>query len=145
MKKCPRCKQLKPIKEFSKSKTRAGGTSSVCKKCNALYQREWKSKNPERSKEVYYKARLKHLYGISPDDVIEMRARQGGVCKICGSKPFTKRCKTELHIDHCHVTGKIRGLLCNTCNRVLGFLEDDYKIAMSMAEYLMYHKQQGVN
>lgn len=63
--------------------------------------------------------KLKQKYGISLAQYDEMYAAQGGVCGICG-KPQIR----DLHVDHCHVTEKIRGLLCGTCNLALNNVVD---------------------
>ncbi len=59
-------------------------------------------------------------YGLSRADYAAMLARQGGRCAICRRKP-----KRRLETDHCHSTGKVRGLLCNKCNTMLGMGDDD--------------------
>ena len=63
-----------------------------------------------------------------------MLRQQGGGCKICGTK--TPKGKGRFHIDHCHKTNKIRGLLCTNCNVALGLLQDDIKISASAIQYL---------
>jgi hypothetical protein len=68
---------------------------------------------------------------LSPADYQIMMARQGGVCAICLRQPAKRLC-----VDHCHATGKIRGLLCRACNGALGFLRDDENVAMAAATYL---------
>ena len=76
---------------------------------------EYKKKNPQ----VGRKHHLKKNYGITPEDFDRMMEEQDGKCALCGVEPQSK----ALHVDHCHTTGKVRGLLCGGCNRVLGFLE----------------------
>src|SRR5215470_12521045 len=77
--------------------------------------------------------RANHLkcYGMS---LLEYQLRlmlQNGVCAICNKKPNGLLC-----VDHCHVTGKVRGLLCRKCNSALGFYDDDPKLAQAGADYL---------
>jgi len=91
------------------------------------------AKNPELykalGKESQYRRSLrgynmKRLYGVSIEQFNEMLANQNGVCKICGDTPKMKtRQSSRLHIDHCHKTGKVRGLLCVRCNHMIGYLE----------------------
>lgn len=81
---------------------------------------------------------LKSLYGITIEDYQVMMVKQGGVCKIC-NKPETAMLKGRvklLAVDHCHVTGKIRGLLCADCNRALGMFKDNPAVLRNAAKYL---------
>jgi hypothetical protein len=90
---------------------------------------------PKRIKKDPLKFRrwsLKTIYGISLDDYARLLARQGGVCAICQRPPAKER----LCIDHCHATGKVRGLLCRACNFALGLLRDDANAVMAAAAYL---------
>ena len=67
---------------------------------------------------------IKRRYGLSYDDWQAMLKRQNGHCKICDKKMgLTKAGNTNLHVDHCHTTGKVRGLLCARCNMLIGFME----------------------
>lgn len=78
---------------------------------------------------------LKKLYGLTPEDFNRMFAEQEGRCAIC--KIHQSELKSILYIDHCHETGKIRGLLCPTCNAGVGFLERWYKkYKKEMQDYL---------
>lgn len=67
--------------------------------------------------------KLKYRYGISLDDYNNMFTEQNGCCLICLKHQSVLN--KALVVDHCHSTGKVRGLLCSTCNFALGFLEDD--------------------
>ncbi|KMT52396.1 hypothetical protein ACR52_27355 [Pseudomonas fildesensis] len=66
---------------------------------------------------------LKSLYGITAEGFEALNEKQGGLCKICESPASTNRFG-RLYIDHCHVSGKIRGLLCSKCNMAIGLLRD---------------------
>lgn len=81
---------------------------------------------------------LKKTYGISWEEYILMHHLQNGVCKICGGKGFKMQ---ETHqvllvVDHCHESGKVRGLLCHNCNRGLGLFQDSIDYLLKAAEYL---------
>ena len=76
-------------------------------------------------------ARLKSLYGISSDDYDRLFAHQRGACAICG-----KRSAKTLCVDHCHATGKVRGLLCQRCNLALGHLNDSPTLVSAALAYL---------
>lgn len=82
-------------------------------------------------------------YGITPAGFDELLASQDGVCRICASPdPKMKRAK-RLYVDHCHLTGKIRGLLCFKCNTMLGNAEDQPERLRAAAEYLEAHRDSG--
>jgi Autographiviridae endonuclease VII len=81
--------------------------------------------------------RLKQVYGLSPQDYEAMVAQQGGVCRVCKTKPAR-----PLFVDHCHASGRVRGLLCHPCNAALGFMRDDPVIAAAAAEYLREAKRE---
>jgi hypothetical protein len=76
----------------------------------------------ERLSARWRKADLKHTFGLTPEQVAEMRQRQGDKCGMCG-QPFGADRMTRPHVDHCHTTGQIRGLLCFRCNTSLGAYE----------------------
>jgi hypothetical protein len=74
---------------------------------------------------------IKHNYGILPADYQAILEWQGGVCAICRRLPTEHLC-----IDHCHATGRIRGLLCRKCNTGLGCYEDDTELMNMAIKYL---------
>lgn len=74
---------------------------------------------------------LKRKFSMSLDDYSKLFNSQLGVCKVC-LKPSDK----TLHVDHNHLTGEIRGLLCQRCNHTIGLLEEDPDLVMKMYEYL---------
>lgn len=75
-------------------------------------------------------------YGISKGQWEDMAKAQGYACAICGER----QPKRKLAIDHCHKSGKVRGLLCSNCNSALGLLQDSHQIASSAAKYLKRYK-----
>jgi Recombination endonuclease VII len=79
------------------------------------------------------KHRLRCVYGISLEEYDAMLDRQGGVCAICKKKPDEGK---VLFVDHCHMTGMVRGLLCHKCNMVLAFGNDDPDILRAAIAYL---------
>jgi len=83
---------------------------------------------------------LKRKYGITLEQYEVMHDEQNGVCKICGNPETRKNPYTDMPsrmpVDHCHETGKIRGLLCTDCNVGIGKLNDDIKLLEKAIEYL---------
>lgn len=84
-------------------------------------------------------ARLKHLrdtYKMTGEQFDAMMSNQSGRCAICKGEPPESR---YLHVDHCHATGKVRALLCNRCNSMLGNARDSAEILQSGIAYLARH------
>jgi hypothetical protein len=71
-------------------------------------------------------------YGLSADEYRAMFEAQAGVCALCAAPPGAK----ALHVDHCHATGKVRGLLCHMCNLAVGLFKDDPAALRKAAAYL---------
>lgn len=84
------------------------------------------------------KWRLRKRYGLSLDAYTELYERQDGRCAICLCRPEKK----DIHLDHDHVTGVIRGFLCGRCNRGLGMFQDTAYLLHSAAEYLERNKKE---
>lgn len=87
----------------------------------------------------YTNAYLKRNYGVTLDWYEEKWNEQNGLCCICLRGGFLmdpKRHRTKLVVDHCHSTGKVRGLLCHNCNRALGLLKDDLESVNRVKVYL---------
>jgi hypothetical protein len=81
--------------------------------------------------------RLRNKYGITVGDFAEMFERQGGGCAVCRCELTSEPSKRNTaNVDHCHQTGKVRGLLCTFCNAAIGYLRDDPANAESAAAYL---------
>ena len=102
------------------------------------YQRVWRANNRLRSKHND----LKRNYGITLVEYDEMLAAQQIKCAIC------KKDQSDgghLCIDHCHETGKIRGLLCHSCNRGLGFFKDQTAILEAAIAYLERHSETNLS
>ena len=100
--------------------------------------REYYHQNKKKMRENMYK----YLYGIDLKQYGVMLERQKGVCSLCGKPPKAiKNHMTALVVDHDHETGKVRSLLCANCNRAVGLIEKDMKLAMKMMSYIDSHSQ----
>ncbi len=107
---------------------------------SAARSKAYYEKNKKKVLAQMWAKALSTKYGITVDIYQDMLIEQNGVCKIC-NKPETlvdKRYGTliRLAVDHDHETGKVRGLLCNNCNRMLGFVKDDTALLMAMYKYI---------
>lgn len=98
---------------------------------SAERQRIWRSNNQEKSRGYD----LKRTYGLSLEDYKHLLEKQNGVCAICQQPETVDRYK-NLAVDHCHETGKIRGLLCVNCNKGLGHFKDKKESLKRALEYL---------
>ena len=85
------------------------------------------------------RSRLKR-YGLTLESYTGLLESQGGVCAICGSPLKIRNTQTDrtlnTHIDHCHTTGKVRGLLCGGCNLGLGHFQDSPERLAAAIAYL---------
>ena len=131
---CTKCKLVKQLTEFSPKKDRAG-TASWCKECKATDTRERHRGNPKKTAEVNRRQALKR-YGLTPKDYQKLLRSQDSTCAVCDAKYHIKSKKQNLAVDHCHTTGKVRGLLCNRCNYALGLVEDDRGLLLNLINYL---------
>lgn len=131
---CTNCGVEKERSEFSQSKPGKYGPvlMSACKACAAARARKWAEDNRERSRETSRRTKMLTNYGITVEEYDARSAAQGDVCACCG-KPEERY---RLSVDHCHETGRIRGLLCNTCNRGIGLLGDNVEALRKAVDYL---------
>jgi hypothetical protein len=113
VKKCSSCKEIKTLDNYGTHSN--GKLRPQCKTC--VTERHYERK-----------------YGITLEDYNKMYKEQGGVCKIC-HLPANHN-SNKLCVDHCHTTGEVRGLLCDTCNRGLGYFKDDTRLLQNSIEYL---------
>ena len=128
MKKCSKCRNVKPESDFYRCKTNK--TSSYCKPCIKIYQDTRKEVTKEKSRDWH----LKRKFGITQEDYKKILEEQNSLCAICGADHYKE--KKGLYVDHNHETGEIRGLLCNNCNCGIGYLKDDVKLLNKAIKYI---------
>lgn len=151
---CSTCHAQKPVAEFSKQSVRPDGFNITCKEClkarHAIRYKDpvkrqrirdagarWRERNPDADADKT----LRRKYGITLAQYDEMFEAQGGVCALCKKGETTKRRKKgdgreRLAVDHCHDTGRVRGLLCFKCNTAIGSLGDTEEDALRVVKYL---------
>lgn len=95
-------------------------------------RREYIKKNYIKVSLALKKNSLKRIFNLTIDDYNKILKKQGGVCAICRNKENGK----VLSVDHNHITGKVRGLLCMNCNTILGKLKEDISILKKVIKYL---------
>lgn len=143
-KRCSKCKIHKPLSEFYKRRGRKSGLMSWCKLCCEKYRIKMAEHYKIMRKRNYPKKREKDLilhYGITLDEYNKIFEQQKGCCAICNK--CQSKLKNRLGVDHNHITGKIRGLLCVRCNRLLGFAQESQKILLVAQNYLKKGKNNG--
>jgi hypothetical protein len=96
----------------------------------------WRQRHPERWQRIRMNSDLKRKHGITLEDYERMLQEQGGVCKICKSTESNNKIRKRFAVDHDHVTGVKRGLLCDRCNRAIGLFRDDVDLVRAAGEYL---------
>lgn len=145
LKECYICKKIKNLEEFNFCKNSKDQHKSGCKECRLKESTVWKRKNKdklnkkarEKRKEdptSFRESFLKRTYNLTLKDYENMLISQDNKCKICLINH--EEAKRGLVIDHCHKTGRIRGLLCNKCNRGLGHFDDSPKLLHTAIAYL---------
>lgn len=162
MKECTKCKKKLPTTNFYKGR-------SDCKDCRKIamkklrdekqYNKKYYEKNKEQEKRRtlsnYYafkkdpakklkwrENQLKVKYNITLEDWDSMYEEQGYKCAVCNSdEPVGNG---VLHVDHCHDTGIVRGLLCHHCNTGLGSFKDNTQFLKSAIKYLDKHKKDEI-
>jgi hypothetical protein len=138
MKVCRRCFKPESEVRFLPKRRKCESCRSSEKKAYYEAHREAKlayeasRRSPERREYLRFKS-IERSFGVSKGRYFEILASQGGGCAICGgpSKGIGK-----FHVDHCHKTGVVRGLLCSECNLGLGKFKDDPGRLRRAASYL---------
>lgn len=133
MKTCIRCGVEQPLSNFPVDKHRANGLYPWCKTCKSAYMRNYTRTKP------HYHRRKEALrrYGLSWVGYQRMVSEQQGLCAICGEEP-----KGPLSVDHDHVSKKIRGLLCRSCNFGLGAFRDRIDLLAAATNYLLHGEKE---
>lgn len=148
MKACTVCLIEKPSEAFGKERDTKTGLTGQCKACRSVKTKQYyidnKEKIIEQGKKRYFLNKLKDplfirkqslrvKFNLTLEQYDQLIQLQEHKCKIC------KQVK-KLNVDHCHATGKVRGLLCRSCNLALGFLEDDESRIASAGDYIRFSK-----
>lgn len=142
---CSRCRVVKARTEFNRNKVNRDGLNYLCRECSRAYHRaDQRKRRAENPKYLGYtrKRNLWNKYGLTLAGYADLLASQHGCCGICKRSPGQQSRKTGrmsaevFDVDHDHNSGKVRGLLCSTCNRALGLFNDCAVALRNAAEYL---------
>lgn len=140
---CIHCNIVKPLSDFYKDRRKLDGVLGSCKSCvsskeKLAYKRK-KENNKLKIRELK-NTQLQRLYGVSIDTVETKHKEQDGCCAICNTPILLFGDLTTKYqiacVDHNHQTGAVRGLLCNKCNRGLGFFNDNASLLKDASQYL---------
>jgi hypothetical protein len=142
---CHDCKAYFPVEDFHANATQFGGRQIMCKSCNLKRSRHWREGHREAWNDYHRDHRAKHQeryqeyerrrrYGMAAGDYAAMLEAQGGRCAIC--RTDTPGGKGTFHVDHCHDSGNVRGLLCGDCNLGIGKFKHDANILTLAIQYL---------
>lgn len=157
MKVCARCRDPKPTGEFADNRSKKDGKDEYCKACRNEYRTQYRLGHPldaeavkQSGKRYYQKHRnqilrgckrrwrdrgreshLQQKFGIGEREYKQLLKLQGGLCALCGRKS-----RAKLVVDHDHSTGRIRKLLCHSCNLGLGLLGDSPDRLRAGADYI---------
>lgn len=148
-KQCTKCDETKPVSEFYRSVSGRDGLRGDCKNCVRARARRHQDANPEKKKANNAKWRNKNPYeaylastasrfGMPTSSFRAWLESQVQECSICSADAPGGR--GRFHADHCHDTGRLRGLLCHACNIAIGNLKDDCDLLEKAIEYLRKHQ-----
>lgn len=148
---CTSCERELPLSEFNKRADAPTGLAYCCRDCLKQIRKEQYSRNKDlrnrqcrdwynQNAEKVRRRTVERLYGITYDQYLKMLEDQKGGCAICQvplKAHFGLESEYEVaKIDHCHTTGKVRGLLCKRCNVSLGNFNDDPLVLSRAIDYL---------
>ena len=119
-----------------KDPTLASSYSYECKECCIKRTVNYNHRHRPKRKDQA----LQRHYGIGLDDYNKLFEEQKGTCAICGTDTPGGKWK-NFHVDHCHDTKKVRGLLCTNCNTTLGLCKENIHTLKSMIQYLESHEE----
>jgi hypothetical protein len=137
-KQCNKCKQIKSVQHFGPYPRSKDGRREVCADCRNAHARADRLKRPEHYRDADYRS----IYGISLIEYEKLFEKQGRVCAICGKLPDNpagagkNERNKRLHVDHNHLTGAVRGLLCRNCNVGIGLLGEDVVVLEAAIQYI---------
>ena len=120
------------------------GVCSVCENTENLKRYREKYRANGHARKASYRYTLKTAYGLSEEDFTNMLSEQDGKCAICAGQlanTFTGAKGLRPNVDHCHTSGNVRDILCQTCNTGLGSFKDSVDLLRKAIKYLGKHNE----
>lgn len=136
---CKACDELKPATDYYMQSTNPqhrayGRRQGRCKKCVKQQTGTYQRANIARTFDIRRSKRLEREFGITAEEYDRRLAEQGGRCAICLGPPRGRW--KRLVVDHCHTTGRVRGLLCGPCNRAVGLFGDSATLIRQAIDFI---------
>lgn len=138
MKFCNKCGTSLLLNE-NWSEARKHHHMNICNKCNNEKAKVWRDNNKEKSALINKNSNLKRKYNITLKEYDLLLINSNHSCEICGKHESEQ--KKSLHVDHSHITGRVRGILCSNCNTALGKFREDKDILLKAINYLKKHNE----
>lgn len=135
---CTKCGVNQPLTQFHKDSRRHNGRRSSCKACYSAFHAKYYQDNTEKVKLRNKTIWVKRKYGFSLNELAKIRDNQQNKCAICEEE---LKAGSDVHVDHDHKTGKVRGILCRWCNTGLGQFKDSEKSLIKAVQYLQQCKK----
>ena len=129
---CSKCGELKLYTDFALAARNKSGIGAACKSCVREHSRQYRAKNPEKRRQSWREYQFKKRYGMTEQEVRNLKRLQGSFCPACQSEVDPE----TLVYDHCHTTGNYRGIICSKCNTGIGKCGDNLEGLLKRAVYL---------
>lgn len=151
-KQCKKCEEVKSLSEFHKKENGKLGKNSWCKVCAtkraSIYSKshpeKWQAQNKKEENKVYKKFwKLLKRYNLSKEAFEKLLEDQNFTCAICLKVPLEM--ENGYCVDHDHISGEVRGILCQQCNSGLGMFKDNTDFLFNAILYLKKDKYNGSN
>jgi len=126
---CSACRQNLPLSAFTKNRSAKDGLAYRCRSCSSLSMKRSAEKHPH----LHRRGKLRRRYGMTIEAFDALFTIQNESCAVCLAELPLWR---DRHVDHCHTTGRVRGILCGYCNRAIGCAKENPKALRAMADYL---------
>lgn len=138
LRECTGCKVSKALEEFPPRKRALMGRCRRCRACESSWEKQHKAAKFKADPLLHRRKALERSYGMTLEAFDALVTAQGGGCAVCGATKSSNRI-WRLQVDHDHVTGKLRGILCNRCNTALGMVNDDCSLLEKLIAYVKSH------
>lgn len=138
LRRCSGCQRDLPPDAFNRDKKNRDGLNSNCRECRSAANKAAHAARPQAYAMRISMAHRTRTYGITAERFAALVEAQSNACGICGVDMGKGKGR---HVDHCHMTGNVRALLCHRCNVALGMARDDPGLLRTMADYIERHMQ----